>query len=68
MDLPFKRVGRALGRAEMETTQLDYYRRREAQARAQAAAATDECARRAHLDLAARYSAITHRDEARKAG
>lgn len=52
----------------METTQFDYYRRREAQARAQAASATDDCARRAHLDLAKRYSAITHGEAARKAG
>ncbi len=52
----------------METRQIDYYRRREAQARAQAASATDECARRVHLDLAARYSAITSGEETRKAG
>jgi|FLYM01.1.fsa_nt_gi hypothetical protein len=52
----------------METTQLEYYRRREAQARKLAASATDECARRVHLDMAARYSAITHDEDLRKAG
>ena len=52
----------------METKQIDYYRRREAQSRKQAASATDECARRVHLDMAARYSAITRGDESRRAG
>ncbi len=52
----------------MEAKQIDYYRRREAQAKKQAALATDECARRVHLDLAARYSAITKSDEARRVG
>ncbi len=52
----------------METVQQDYYRRREAQSRKLAALATDECARRVHLDLAARYSAIMLDRDQRKAG
>ena len=50
----------------MEIRQIEYYRKREAQARKQAASATDDCARRVHLDLAARYSAINNGDELRK--
>jgi len=52
----------------METAQLNYYRRREAQSRKLAALATDECARRVHLDLAARYSAITLDRDLHKTG
>ncbi|VXC82440.1 hypothetical protein [Sphingomonas sp. AX6] len=52
----------------METTQLEYYRRREAQARKLADSAKDDCARRVHLTMAARYSAITKTDESRRAG
>lgn len=41
-----------------EGANLDYYRRREAQERANAARSGDLVARRVHLDLADRYAAL----------
>jgi len=38
----------------------DYYTAREAAERKAAVAATDDCARRAHLDLALRYRMALH--------
>lgn len=46
----------------MQRVEHDYYVRREAQARAQAARASDASARRAHLAMAARYFELTNRD------
>lgn len=43
----------------MERKQHEYYVRREAQAREHAERADDASARRAHLVMAARYSALT---------
>jgi hypothetical protein len=42
----------------MSTQDLDYYRRRERQEREHAARAEDNAARRLHLEMAERYSAM----------
>jgi len=56
-----------LGVQEMSWESIEYYRRREFTERAAAKAATSVPARRAHQDLALRYSALARR-QARHAG